>query len=228
VVFELKKLFLQLIFADSKLISPERTLAELILTNSAGNKFGEQQDFYECMDNVMDKLDCAFKNLSTSDYVNPLKELFFGKLKQSLTTPFKSLEKVEEFHQLIVDVSPTLIEALDRYFSSQEVIRILMKVEFENSKARKNVSILEFPSILTIRINRVKFDRNAMQTIKCNDFLAYPKVLHMERYSSAQQEVVNKRRIYEAEISAKIKSAENILSSLVNKNVSCKLIVEIS
>lgn len=67
VVLELNNLFRQLVFSDSGSVSPEKKLAEIILTNQAGNKFGEQQDFHECIDNCMDMLDCAFKVFGEKD-----------------------------------------------------------------------------------------------------------------------------------------------------------------
>jgi uncharacterized protein YlbG (UPF0298 family) len=53
--------------------------------------------------------------------------LFFGQTKQVLEYVDKdgnkqTLEKVEPFHQLIVDVHPSLYEALDSYFNHHLVV----------------------------------------------------------------------------------------------------------
>jgi hypothetical protein len=65
----MKKLFMQLIWSDSISVTPEKKLAEIILSNSNGDafQFGEQQDLHECMDNVLDMFEVALKKCIDTD-----------------------------------------------------------------------------------------------------------------------------------------------------------------
>ncbi len=110
-----------MIRSDSFAVTPEKLLAQVILNDTTGTLFGEQQDIHESMDNIIDMLDVivAQANLDNS-------KLFFGKLRQLVQyhTPQgekKVLTKEEDFHQVIVEVHPCLYDTLDHYFASQEV-----------------------------------------------------------------------------------------------------------
>jgi ubiquitin carboxyl-terminal hydrolase 25/28 len=67
-VLLLKKLFRDLIWSDSVSVTPEKKLAEIILSDSSGAyQFGEQQDLHECMDNVIDMFEIALKRCVNND-----------------------------------------------------------------------------------------------------------------------------------------------------------------
>lgn len=130
----LKKLFSDLIWSDYLAVTPEKSLAETILSESTtGGAFGEQQDIHECMDNIMDMLECAFNQCKAKDTPDDcpsiLHRLFYGKTTQTVqytdqAGQIQCLTKVEPFHQLIVDVQPNLYLALDSYFNEHLVCLI--------------------------------------------------------------------------------------------------------
>lgn len=143
----LKKLFLDLMRSDRTAVTPDKVLAQIILNDTTGILFGEQQDIHETMDNVIDLL----QTLLTGKDKELLLGLFFGKTKQTVRYTDRNgeaqvLNKEEDFHQLIVDVLPCLGRTLDQYFAPQEV-------EFEYSQASRSVSVINFPPILSIRLN---------------------------------------------------------------------------
>ncbi|KAJ3256989.1 ubiquitin-specific protease ubp2 [Boothiomyces macroporosus] len=153
----LKKLFVSLMWSDCMAVSPDKVLVEITLNS---NTVGEQQDIHECMDNILDMINTATKlQVSNCPAVNMLlfaNSRLYGKTKQTLTyfdtngEPIKLINE-ESFHQLIVELEPSLYLALDSYFASQEV-------EYEHPGTIRSLSILELPPILTFRINVVKIN----------------------------------------------------------------------
>ncbi|KAJ3322272.1 ubiquitin-specific protease ubp2 [Boothiomyces sp. JEL0866] len=186
VMLALKKLFVSLMWSDCMAVSPDKVLVEITLNS---NTVGEQQDIHECMDNILDMINTATK-LQVSNC--PAVNILYGKTKQTLTYFDNNGEAIklineEPFHQLIVDLEPSLYLALDSYFSSQEV-------EYEHPGTIRSLSILELPPILTFRINRVQYDRSTNRTVKSNSYLSYDKIIYLDRYLDKNQEIVTQKR----------------------------------
>ncbi|KAJ3020283.1 ubiquitin-specific protease ubp2 [Thoreauomyces humboldtii] len=187
-VQELSALFASLIWTDRRSIRPSRRVAEVALNND--DLFGQQQDIGESMDNILELLEIAFTSGSAidapalSERSNLIKHLFFGKTKQMLNYTDKTgkthnRRKDEEFSHLIVDVADTLYTSLDAYFG-------LTKVDLDGVVAEKELSMTIVPPILTIQIQRAKFNRETKKAYKQNDFMKFEKSLRLDRY------VVNK------------------------------------
>jgi hypothetical protein len=90
----------------------------------------------------------------------------------------------------------------------------LIQVDFERSKAVRRVDILHFPSILTIRVNRVQFDRTLMQTVKSNDYLYFQKTIYLERYSSNLDPIIAARRERMTNVRRELMEAKTSLGHL--------------
>jgi Ubiquitin carboxyl-terminal hydrolase len=208
----LKELFLDLIHSDAAAVTPPKTLAQIALNDTTGVLFGEQQDIMETQDNILDMVDLLVEISG-----RPGKKIFFGTTRQTvkyldINGTEKKLFRDEVFHQIIVDVNPCLYSTLDNFFASQTV-------DYENTVAQRSVSILTFPPILTIRINRVKFDRETNQAFKSNEYLKYPKVLHLSRYCAKHEEIMEKKRESKRKLLNEIQEHDFLLERLTTKQV---------
>lgn len=201
-----------MIYSDAAAVTPPKLLAQIALNDTSGALFGEQQDIMETQDNILDMVDLLVEMAG-----RPKKKIFFGTTRQTVKYFDKdglerSLLKEEGFHQIIVDVDPCLDTALDNFFASQAV-------EYEHSVAQRSVSILTFPPILTIRINRVKFDRETNQAFKSNEYMSFPKVLHLSRYCAKYEAVVEKKRAEKRKLVEEAKELDLLLERLTTKQV---------
>lgn len=77
---------------------------------------------------------------------------------------------------------------------------------------------MEFPAIFTIRVNRVIFDLKTMQTVKCNDYLKYPKKINLERYSCEKEEVLDEKTHMVEDLDKELKELKLRLAALMEKN----------
>ncbi|KAJ3091826.1 ubiquitin-specific protease ubp2 [Quaeritorhiza haematococci] len=194
-------------------------------------EFGQQQDISECMDNIMDLLEVGLEkdetsaphNLTTpgsaSDAsaspatgdvspsprkdVNLIKRLFYGATKQTLrftdrTGSYQVRNKDEEFSHLIVQVAEDLNAALDSYFDRT-------KVDFEGTEAERTLSIVELPLFMTIKVNRVQFNRETSTFYKSNDYVKYGKKLFLDRYMEQNLIASQERRDYVLKLKQSIK-----------------------
>lgn len=156
-VVYLQKLFAKCIWSNMSSITPAKELADLALTTTGGQNltFGAQQDMSECMDNIMDLLETAFKHVGTvtdqAQQQQHLHQLFYGKMRQTLkykdaNDTEKTSCKDEEFNHLIVEVEKDLYTALDNYFE-------INTVDFEGAQAIRELILTSLPKVLTIQIN---------------------------------------------------------------------------
>ncbi|KAH6580160.1 hypothetical protein BASA60_002977 [Batrachochytrium salamandrivorans] len=201
----LKNLFALLLWTDKPSVTPEKSLVEITLTGQYSSAtFGLQHDIHECMDNVMDMMDVGFRNVDTSDSdaCSLLKDLFYGITRQTLrytdATGEHTSTKDEPFHQLIVDAEEDLYTALDAYFATQQ---------------------FGFPPILTIQINRVKFDRATNSAYKSHDFLRLEKTISLERYLSHNLDTMLARREVSQTLSKECAKLQELLQSKTNSNI---------
>jgi hypothetical protein len=77
---------------------------------------------------------------------------------------------------------------------------------------------MEFPAIFTIRVNRVIFDLKTMQTVKCNDYLKYPKTINLERYSSEKEDVLDRKTHMIEDLDRELNELKEQLVVLTEKN----------
>ncbi|KAH9270023.1 hypothetical protein BASA83_007852 [Batrachochytrium salamandrivorans] len=215
----LKNLFALLLWTDKPSVTPEKSLVEITLTGQYSSAtFGLQHDIHECMDNVMDMMDVGFRNVDTSDSdaCSLLKDLFYGITRQTLrytdATGEHTSTKDEPFHQLIVDAEEDLYTALDAYFATQQV-------DFEGTDANRYISVVRFPPILTIQINRVKFDRATNSAYKSHDFLRLEKTISLERYLSHNLDTMLARREVSQTLSKECAKLQELLQSKTNSNI---------
>ncbi|KAI8904600.1 hypothetical protein DFJ77DRAFT_443916 [Powellomyces hirtus] len=177
---QLRTLFASLIWTDKRSITPSKKLAEIVLNSE--NLFGQQQDIGESMDNIMDLLEVGFTSVAPDDKtrVDMVKQLFFGKTKQSLTYTDQAgklhhSHKEEEFSHLIVDVTDNLYSSLNTYFGDTQV-------DLEGVKAQRQLSISTIPPIVMFQIRRVKYNREAHAAYKQNDYMQFDKLIYLDRY----------------------------------------------
>ncbi|KAI8899811.1 hypothetical protein BC833DRAFT_647586 [Globomyces pollinis-pini] len=212
VVLQLQNLFIELIKSNDMEVKPSRTLAEVLLKANSSGVFGEQQDIHECMDSFLDMIQIM---VDQSNLELDLNKLFFGRTKQTLAYKDpdgveKLLLKEETFHQIIVNVFPCLYDALDEYFGDQTV-------DFERGKALKCLGVLEFPTALAIRINRVVYDRDTQKVVKTNHYLKYPKKLYMDRYMYVNANETKQKQLHIKAIDTEIKGLKIALDELQNQ-----------
>ncbi|KAI8921684.1 hypothetical protein BC831DRAFT_75405 [Entophlyctis helioformis] len=215
----LRRLFASLIWTDQYSVTPEKRLAEITLTGEYGSAtFGQQQDIHECMDKILDMMESVFRKRDPScqTHCSILQDLFFGTTRQTLryedqTGKRHVREKDEPFHQLIVDAAEDLYAAMDAFFDAQQV-------EFEGTSAIRDLSIVKFPPILTIQINRVKFDRTTSRVYKSNSFVRFEKTIFLERYSAEKLDVVRERRQHMSRLTSEYGMLREQLVSKTDSN----------
>ncbi|KIJ66462.1 hypothetical protein HYDPIDRAFT_86199 [Hydnomerulius pinastri MD-312] len=150
--------------------------------------FGKQHDVSECMDNCMFQIEIAllnFNNMSDSEEKGSVvKRLFYGKLRQRLTAvpdQRKSRSSIHEkqdlFSHLPVNVADSgidIYDGLSGYFDDT--------VEYEGSKARMEVSLVELPPLLQIQLQRVQFNRETLQPYKSQAYVKFGETIYMDRF----------------------------------------------
>ena len=159
------------------------------------NMFGRQQDVTECIGNVMFQIEAAIK----PDYIDEndeqidlVKDLFYGKTKQTLAFPDSSGTRTKEemFSHLLVNVSEgdcDLYAALDNSFDIEQV-------DLEGREATRHLSISHLPPVLQIQVQRVQFDREKGVAYKSNAHLSFPETLFMDRYLDKDDAGLQARR----------------------------------
>ncbi|KAK9476280.1 hypothetical protein V1514DRAFT_354471 [Lipomyces japonicus] len=151
--------------------------------------FGNQQDVTECIENVLFQVEAALKPELTDDdgeQVDLIKQLFYGKTKQTLEVKSETTEfslsvrtKIERFSHLIVDVASgprDIYDALDSYFDVETV-------DLDGKSARRYVTLTDLPPILQIQVQRVQFDRDKGQIFKSNAPLLFDQTIYLDRYT---------------------------------------------
>ncbi|KAJ2998671.1 ubiquitin-specific protease ubp2 [Globomyces sp. JEL0801] len=216
VVLQLQNLFIELIKSNDMEVKPSRTLAEVLLKANSSGVFGEQQDIHECMDSFLDMIQIMVDQSNLELDLNKTKQTLAYKDPDGVE---KLLLKEETFHQIIVNVFPCLYDglifiinssALDEYFGDQTV-------DFERGKALKCLGVLEFPTALAIRINRVVYDRDTQKVVKTNHYLKYPKKLYMDRYMYVNANETKQKQLHIKAIDTEIKGLKIALDELQNQ-----------
>lgn len=150
--------------------------------------FGKQHDVAECMDNCMFQIEIAllkFDHLSdTDDKGSIVKRLFYGKLRQRISPlpdQRRSRSSVHEKQDLfshlpvnVIDSGIDIYDGLSGYFDDT--------VEFEGSKARMEVSLVELPPLLQIQLQRVQFNRETLQPYKSQVYVRFGETIYMDRF----------------------------------------------
>lgn len=171
--------------------------------------FGKQHDVAECMDNCMFQIETAllqFGELAGPDDSSKrsiVKRLFYGKIRQRLslapdpTRTKSSLHEREDFFShLPVNVSEEsfdLYDGLSGYFDDV--------VDYEGTKARMEVSLVELPPILQIQLQRVQFNRDTLQPYKSHAYVKFGESICMDRFlDDAPSEKKNRSKEIQAEL----------------------------
>ncbi|KAI6048070.1 hypothetical protein EDC04DRAFT_2886852 [Pisolithus marmoratus] len=150
--------------------------------------FGKQHDVAECMDNCMFQIEIAllkFDDLSDADDKGSIvKRLFYGKLGQRISVlpdQRRSRSSVHEKQDLfshlpvnVIDSGIDIYDGLSGYFDDI--------VEFEGSKARMEVSLIELPPLLQIQLQRVQFNRETLQPYKSQVYVKFGETIYMDRF----------------------------------------------
>ncbi|KAJ8322927.1 ubiquitin-specific protease ubp2 [Batrachochytrium dendrobatidis] len=217
-IFHLQRLFATLQWSDKPSVTPEKALVETTLTSQYSSAtFGIQHDLTECMDNIMDMMEIGFGKVDAkcTNGCTLLKDLFYGTTRQTLRYTDAEGDHVstkdESFHQLIVDADEDLYTALDAYFATQHV-------DFEGTSAIRCLSVVNFPPILTIQINRVKFDRITNSAYKSHNYLRYAKHISLERYLNCHLETVLQLRKQHKELTNEYIRMRHLLHSKTTFN----------
>lgn len=236
-VYQLRDLFKELVSSRSRCITPKRELAYLAFSPSTDAvefnenngisldqmenalELGRQQDVTECIENVLFQLEAAFpaaKLDEDSEQYDLVKELFYGKTKQLLIPPEKSMQqvrsKVERFVSLIVNTSnhpKTIYDALDDCFA-EDVL------EIESEDVKRRLVVTELPKFLQIQIQRVQFDLQRFVPFKSLDPVAFGESLYMDRYLDTDDPVIVEKRAESAVWKAQIKELESIHKEIVS------------
>ncbi|KAL4070474.1 hypothetical protein J3A83DRAFT_4525436, partial [Scleroderma citrinum] len=158
------------------------------ITSESIMLFGKQHDVAECMDNCMFQIEIAllkFDGLSDTEKKDSIvKRLFYGQLRQRITTlpdQHRSRSSIHEkddlFSHLPVNVTASgvdIYDGLSGYFDDT--------VEFEGSKARMEVSLVELPPLLQIQLQRVQFNRETLQPYKSQAYVKFGETVYMDRF----------------------------------------------
>jgi ubiquitin carboxyl-terminal hydrolase 25/28 len=172
----LRELFIGMNEKKQRSIKPQKQLSNLIFK---GDSFGIQQDvsgirfnyfvIQECLENLLDLIERGLK----TDIV---KKLFYGQTEQVLEMKGKETRKSEIIVHLILDVSDNLYFSLDLYFQPT-------RVDYENKQtAQRRLYLKEVPKILTIQLQRVKYQKHGNQIYKSNKYCAFDETLYLDRY----------------------------------------------
>lgn len=108
---------------------------------------------------------------------------FYGKMRQQLVFEDSSVEepvrtKEELFSSLLVDVAEegrNVYDGLDTVFDNS-------LVDIEGKQARREVSLVEIPSLLQIQLQRVQYDREQQKAYKSNAHMSFGDTISMDRY----------------------------------------------
>lgn len=163
-----------------------------------------QQDVTECIQNVLAQTETAMDpdvlDKVDDEQIDIVKELFFGKTKQTLTKiDLETMQEIpnadkrtkfERFLNLIVsleDHPKNMYDALDGYFSSD-------LLELDNESVKRSLTISELPKILQIQIQRVQYDRQLFIPVKNTTQLPFDSTIYMDRFMETEDpEMLDKR-----------------------------------
>ncbi|KAG2022705.1 ubiquitin C-terminal hydrolase Ubp2 [Coprinopsis cinerea AmutBmut pab1-1] len=153
-------------------------------TYDGGMMFGRQHDVAECMDNCMFQIETALLKFGSKTEADSsiIKRLFFGKIRQRLTsanlTSRASLhEKEDLFSHLPVNVTNDgvdIYDGLSGYFDDV--------VEYQGGKARMEVSLVDVPLLLQIQLQRVQFNRETLQPYKSQAYVKFGETIYLDRF----------------------------------------------
>ncbi|KAJ3119387.1 ubiquitin-specific protease ubp2 [Nowakowskiella sp. JEL0407] len=209
-IIQLQKLFSEMIYSRKKAITPSKKLAEIALNGYINKQVGEQQDIIECMDNIVELIEIGIPK--SKDYESGkelLNRLFYGKTKQRIQEPDndeKVTYKEEPFNHLIVNVTKDLYFGLDEFFEES-------KVEFKSSHALRSLSLLHpLPKILTIQIQRVKYDRELKLTFKSNEFCKFEKEIYLDVFMDGVS--VEERKVFRKEREERGRMEQRVLEEI--------------
>lgn len=162
-----------------------------------------QQDVTECIQNVLAQTETAMDPDTLdedNEQLDTVKELFFGKTKQTLSKVDRDTMreipgadesvKIERFLNLIVsleDHPKNIYDALDSYFRAD-------LLDYDNESVKRSLTITELPSILQVQIQRVQYDRELFRPVKNIDPLPFDSTIYMDRYMETDDsEILAKR-----------------------------------
>lgn len=83
--------------------------------------------------------------------------------------------------------------------------------------ATKFCSVSNFPSFLSIRINRLSYDRDNQRPVKSNDFVKYPKEIRVGRFASGKEGEREKRLQKLHALMDQLEKKKNLPLSLTTK-----------
>ncbi|KAH7916387.1 hypothetical protein BJ138DRAFT_1139617 [Hygrophoropsis aurantiaca] len=151
--------------------------------------FGKQHDVSECMDNCMFQIEIALLKFDEMSMLegkdsSVVKRLFYGKLRQRLTSiasenrPRVSVhEKEDLFSNLPINVAENgfdIYDGLSGYFDDV--------VEYEGTKAKMEVALVDLPPLLQIQLQRVQFNRETLQPYKSQAYVKFGETIFMDRF----------------------------------------------
>lgn len=185
-------------------------------------EMGRQQDVTECIGNVLFQMETGFDPISLDSMDNEqddlVKELFYGKTKQSII-PLKRQSnvqvKVERFLSLLVNIidhPKDIYDAFNQYFADE----YLTLEEYGN--VRKSLTVLSFPKILQVQIQRVYYDREKFMPFKSIEPLPFEQYIFMDRYAESNDPVLNAKKEETAHLRAKLLSLKDRQKELLRKN----------
>lgn len=206
-----QELFYDLLFSNEMAVTPQKKLIQLILNDTNDNMFGLQQDITETIDQIVFMISLLLKlqGINMAE-----KSLFYGKELQTITYTKEGVEKILQkeigYRSLIVDVRPNLIDAIEDYYGKQTV-------EFEGVLATKFGSISCFPSFVSVRINRLSYDRKNQRPVKSNDFVKFPKELRLGRFAVGKEAEREEQQQKLNSLMDQLGKKKNLLLSLTTK-----------
>ncbi|KAJ8084920.1 ubiquitin-specific protease ubp2 [Marasmius tenuissimus] len=150
--------------------------------------FGRQHDVAECMDNCMFQIETALLKFDSISEPNDdeggssiVKRLFYGKIRQRFVETSKGQPtihaKEDLFSHLPVNVAEDgfdIYDGLGRYFDDM--------IDYEGQRVPIEISLLKLPPLLQIQLQRVQFNRELVQSWKCQAYVKFEETIYMDRF----------------------------------------------
>ncbi|KAH7927253.1 cysteine proteinase [Leucogyrophana mollusca] len=197
------------VVAETRKTPPSSTRKPTVSSDSV-MMFGKQHDVSECMDNCMFQIEIALLKFDGLNGVEDkdssiVKRLFYGKIRQRLTpiaeerrSRLSVHEKEDLFSNLPVNVAENgfdIYDGLSGYFDDV--------VEYEGSKAKMEVTLVDLPPLLQIQLQRVQFNRETLQPYKSQAYVRFGETIYMDRFlDSADPRKKMKSKALQAELNA--------------------------
>ncbi|KAJ5069990.1 ubiquitin carboxyl-terminal hydrolase 28 [Anaeramoeba ignava] len=127
-----------------------------------------------------------------------ISDLFYGAMKQFIETKEEDdslLSFINEmkFGQIILDISTSdLYSSLDEY-TSETSIEFTTPKKFK-TQAQKRTSVIQFPPVLILQLQRVTFDQKQKKSVKNNSKFSFDQVIHLDRYLDQNFEKTSAKR----------------------------------